>query len=74
MPSKYRPQRFGWIGDLEKGKNYLTSPEDRLIYANDNYCVLKRKKLSNQIFYLSISSFLSISLFFLIPMLICDIS
>ena len=74
MPSKYRPQRFGWIGDLEKGKNYLTSPEDRLIYANDNYCVLKRKKLSNQIFYLSISSFLSISLFFLIPMLIYDIA
>ena len=55
MPSKYRPQRFGWIGDLEKGKNYLTSPEDRLIYANDNYCVLKRKKLSNQIFYLCIA-------------------
>ena len=67
MSSKYRPQRFGWIGDLEKGKNYLTSPEDRLLYANDNYCVLKRKKLSDQIFYLCISSFLSISLFFIIP-------
>ncbi|QYN43720.1 hypothetical protein GYM75_02125 [Gilliamella sp. ESL0441] len=74
MPSKYRPQRFGWIGDLEKGKNYLTSPEDRLLYANDNYCVFKRKILSDQIFYLSISSFLSISLFFLIPMLIYDIA
>ncbi|WP_430876416.1 DUF6708 domain-containing protein [Gilliamella sp. G0441] len=60
MPSKYRPQRFGWIGDLEKGKNYLTSPEDRLIYANDNYCVLKRKKLSDQIFYLIISTLLLI--------------
>ena len=55
MSSKYRPQLLGWIGDLEKGKNYLTSPEDRLIYANDNYCVLKRKKLSDQIFYLFIS-------------------
>ena len=55
MPSKYRPQLLGWIGDLEKGKNYLTSPEDRLIYTNDNYCVLKRKKLSDQIFYLFIS-------------------
>ena len=54
MPSKYRPQLLGWIGDLEKGKNYLTSPEDRLIYTNDNYCVLKRKKLSDQIFYLFI--------------------
>ena len=51
MPSKYRPQRFGWIGDLEKGKNYLTSPEDRLIYANDNYCSLIRQKLSDKIFY-----------------------
>ena len=51
MSSKYRPQRFGWIGDLEKGKNYLTSPEDRLLYANDNYCVFKRKILSDQIFY-----------------------
>ena len=56
MPSKYRPQRFGWIGDLEKGKNYLTSPEDRLIFANDNYCVFKRKILSDQIFYLIIIS------------------
>ena len=54
MPSKYRPQRFGWIGDLEKGKNYLTSPEDRLLYANDNYCVFKRKILSDQIFYFCI--------------------
>ena len=54
MSSKYRPQRFGWIGDLEKGKNYLTSPEDRLIYANDNYCVFKRKILSDQIFYFCI--------------------
>ena len=51
MPSKYRPQRFGWIGDLEKGKNYLTSPEDRLIYANDNYCVLIRQTFADQIFY-----------------------
>ena len=54
MPSKYRPQRFGWIGDLEKGKNYLTSPEDRLLYTNDNYCVFKRKILSDQIFYFCI--------------------
>ena len=67
MSSKYRPQRFGWIGDLEKGKNYLTSPEDRLIYANDSYCVFKRKILSKQIFYLSISAILSILMIVLIP-------
>ena len=67
MPSKYRPQRFGWIGDLEKGKNYLTSPEDRLLYANDSYCVFKRKILSKQIFYLSISAILSILMIVLIP-------
>ena len=54
MPSKYRPQRFGWIGDLEKGKNYLTSPEDRLIYVNDNYCSLIRQKFSDKIFYIFI--------------------
>ena len=60
MPSKYRPQRFGWIGDLEKGKNYLTSPEDRLIYVNDNYCSLIRQTLTDKIFYI----FISLHLFF----------
>ncbi|QYN43724.1 hypothetical protein GYM75_02145 [Gilliamella sp. ESL0441] len=51
MPSKYRPQLLGWIGDLEKGKNYLTSSEKRLIYMNDNYCAFIRQTFADQIFY-----------------------
>ena len=70
MPSKYRPQLLGWIGDLEKGKNYLTSPEDRLIYTNDNYCVLKRKILFDQIFYLFLAGIINIVSIYTIPTLI----
>ncbi|OCG44379.1 hypothetical protein A9G28_02600 [Gilliamella sp. Fer1-1] len=54
MPSQYQPQIFGWIGDLDKGGNYLKGADDRLLYANDNYCAFIRKTLSDQIFYLSI--------------------
>jgi hypothetical protein len=54
MPSQYQPQIFGWIGDLVKGGNSLTDADDRLLYANDNYCAFIRKTLSDQIFYLSI--------------------
>ncbi|OCG15865.1 DUF6708 domain-containing protein [Gilliamella sp. WF3-4] len=53
MPSQYQPQIFGWIGDLDKGGNYLTGADDRLLYANDNYCAFIRKISSDQIFYLS---------------------
>jgi hypothetical protein len=52
MPSKYRPQIFGWISDLDKGGNYLTGADDRLLYANDNYCAFIRKTKSDQILYL----------------------
>ncbi|TEA27385.1 DUF6708 domain-containing protein [Candidatus Schmidhempelia bombi] len=55
MPSKYRPQLFGWIGDLDKGPRSIPLHDDRLIYANDNYCAFRRKTLSDQIFYLFIS-------------------
>ncbi|OCG32069.1 hypothetical protein A9G33_04495 [Gilliamella sp. Choc3-5] len=54
MPSQYRPQILGWIADLDKGGNSLTDADDRLLYANDNYCAFIRKTLSDQIFYLSI--------------------
>ncbi|OCG62960.1 hypothetical protein A9G48_06765 [Gilliamella sp. wkB18] len=54
MPSQYQPQILGWIGDLVKGGNSLTDADDRLLYANDNYCAFIRKTLSDQIFYLSI--------------------
>ncbi|MCX8664996.1 DUF6708 domain-containing protein [Gilliamella sp. B2887] len=54
MPSKYQPQILGWIGDLDKGGNYLTGADQRLLYANDNYCAFVRKTLSNQFLYLCI--------------------
>ncbi|MCX8616813.1 hypothetical protein J3U42_00200 [Gilliamella sp. B2923] len=54
MPSKYQPQIPGWIGDLVKGGNYLTGADQRLLYANDNYCVFIRKTLFDQLFYLSL--------------------
>ncbi|OCG61569.1 hypothetical protein A9G48_10195 [Gilliamella sp. wkB18] len=54
MPSQYQPQIFGWIGDLVKGGNSLTDADDRLLYANDNYCAFIRKTKSDQIFYLCI--------------------
>ena len=62
MPSKYQPQILGWIGDLDKGGNYLTGADQRLLYANDNYCAFIRKTKSNQIFYLLISLILIILL------------
>ena len=51
MPSKYRPQIFGWFGDLDKGPYSLPLHDDRLIYANDNYCAFSRKERNDQIFY-----------------------
>ncbi|OCG61573.1 hypothetical protein A9G48_10215 [Gilliamella sp. wkB18] len=52
MPSQYQPQIFGWIGDLVKGGNSLTDADDRLLYANDNYCAFIRKTKSDQLLYL----------------------
>ncbi|OCG21130.1 hypothetical protein A9G11_09350 [Gilliamella sp. wkB108] len=54
MPSKYRPQILGWIGDLDKGTQYITGADDRLLYANDNYCAFIRKIKSDQFFYIFI--------------------
>ncbi|MBI0096584.1 MULTISPECIES: DUF6708 domain-containing protein [Gilliamella] len=51
MPSKYRPQIVGWFGDLDKGPYSLPLHDDRLIYANDNYCAFIRQEHSDQIFY-----------------------
>ena len=52
MPSKYRPQIFGWIDDLDKIANYkYESHNDRLIYANNNYCAFIRKTFNGKIFY-----------------------
>ncbi|OCG19094.1 MULTISPECIES: DUF6708 domain-containing protein [unclassified Gilliamella] len=73
MPSQYQPQIFGWISDLVKGGNYLTGADQRLLYANDNYCAFIRKTKSDQILYLCMSFFLSISGIFLIPSLIYSI-
>ena len=64
MPSQYRPQIPGWIGDLDKGTKYITGADDRLLYANDNYCAFIRKTKSDQIFYTFI---LIIVLILLIP-------
>ncbi|WP_141674664.1 hypothetical protein, partial [Gilliamella sp. Fer1-1] len=73
MPSQYRPQIWGWIGDLDKGGNYLTGADDRLLYANDNYCAFIRKTKSDQFFYLCLSGVISIGLMFIIPFLAYDI-
>ena len=51
MPSKYRPQIFGWFGDMDKGPHSLPLHDDRLIYANDNYCAFIRQEHNDQIFY-----------------------
>ena len=51
MASKYRPQIPGCIGDLDKGPTYITGEDDRLLYANDNYCAFIRKPKLNQIVY-----------------------
>ncbi|OCG15940.1 hypothetical protein A9G24_00920 [Gilliamella sp. App6-5] len=77
MPSQYQPQIFGWIGDLDKGGNYLTGADDRLLYANDNYCAFIRKTKSDQIFYsfmLIIVLILSIPIIYLGFSLILDLS
>ncbi len=53
MPSKYRPQIFGWFDDLAKIASYkYESHNDRLIYANNNYCAFIRKTFNAQIFYI----------------------
>jgi hypothetical protein len=70
MPSQYQPQILGWIGDLDKGGNYLKGADDRLLYANDNYCAFIRKTKSDQIFYVCLSGVISIGLMFIIPILI----
>ena len=64
MASKYRPQIIGCIGDLDKGTKYITGPDNRLLYANDNFCAFIRKPKSDQIVY--IFAF-SLSFIFLIP-------
>ena len=69
MPSQYRPQILGWIGDLGKGTNYFSGADDRLLYANDNYCAFLRKTSSDQIFYFCISFFCSVLMIFMIPAL-----
>ncbi|MBI0032254.1 hypothetical protein H3S75_13530, partial [Gilliamella sp. B14384G15] len=51
MPSKYRPQIFGWFGDLDKGPYSLSLHDSRLIYANNNYCAFIRQEHNDQIFY-----------------------
>ena len=67
MPSQYRPQILGWIDDLDKGTNYLSGADDRLLYANDNYCAFLRKTSSDQVFYLCISGIITFLLIFIIP-------
>ncbi|OTP80977.1 hypothetical protein [Gilliamella apicola] len=64
MPSQYRPQILGWIGDLDKGSKNISGADDRLLYANDNYCAFLRKTSSDQIFYLCISLICIIGSFF----------
>ncbi|TEA27384.1 DUF6708 domain-containing protein [Candidatus Schmidhempelia bombi] len=54
MPSKYQPQLFGWIKDLDKGPCSTPIYSNRLIYANDNYCAFRRKTTSDQFFDLLI--------------------
>ncbi|WP_392551727.1 hypothetical protein RHO14_09625 [Orbus wheelerorum] len=42
MSSKYQPQQFGWIGDLEKGLSPRSELDDELIYVNNTFCMLGR--------------------------------
>ena len=70
MPSQYRPQILGWIDDLDKGTNYLSGADDRLLYANDNYCAFLRKTSSDQVFYLFIFTIVIISYFLIIAIYI----
>ena len=76
MPSQYRPQILGWIGDLDKGSKNISGADDRLLYANDNYCAFLRKTSSDQIFYLcvfTIAFILSIPLIYLSITIILDL-
>ena len=57
MASKYRPQIPGCIGDLNKGPTYISDADNRLLYANDNYCAFIRKPKLNQIVYIFAFSF-----------------
>ena len=74
MPSKYRPQIFGWYDDLAKIASYkYESHNDRLIYANNNYCAFIRKTFNDQIFYTCLCFVGSIGLIILVagfPLLI----
>ncbi|WP_392551726.1 hypothetical protein RHO14_09620 [Orbus wheelerorum] len=53
MSSKYQPQQFGWIGDLEKGLSPRSELDDELIYVNNTFCMIGRfrqaQRLSNGI-------------------------
>jgi hypothetical protein len=51
MPSQYQPQIFGWFGDLDKGSRLVPLHDDRLSYANNNYCAFIRQDHNDQIFY-----------------------
>ena len=67
MPSKYRPQIIGWIDDLDKIASYkYESHNDRLIYANNNYCAFIRKTFNDQIFYTCLYFVCSIGIIILI--------
>ncbi|WP_334327804.1 DUF6708 domain-containing protein [Gilliamella apicola] len=70
MPSQYRPQILGWIGDLDKGSKNISGADDRLLYANDNYCAFLRKTSSDQVFYLFIFTIVIISYFLIIAIYI----
>ncbi|MWN90208.1 hypothetical protein GQ597_05780 [Gilliamella sp. Pra-s65] len=69
MPSKYRPQIFGWFGDLDKGPYSVPLHDHRLSYANNNYCAFIRKVSSDQIFYLCIYIIAVILLFIAVVLL-----
>ncbi|WP_141670320.1 DUF6708 domain-containing protein, partial [Gilliamella sp. Choc4-2] len=63
MPSKYRPQIFGWFGDLDKGPYSVPLHDDRLSYANNTYCAFIRQDHNDQIFYSSLYLIATILLF-----------
>ncbi|OCG29661.1 hypothetical protein A9G33_09710 [Gilliamella sp. Choc3-5] len=63
MPSKYRPQIFGWFGDLDKGPRLVPLHDDRLSYANNTYCAFIRQDHNDQIFYSSLYLIATILLF-----------
>lgn len=65
MPSKYRPQLFGWSTDLSKGSRHMFI-DKRLIYANERYCVFIRRSLGNKLFYLALSTICFFLSFFIL--------